>query len=1093
MEDLIAAIRGLAPGRNGSSSDGNAGSVAGLSLADAVTATASALGATLVIMLDQFEEHFSYRHSGDSPDRLADELARCVNSPQVPANFLIAVREDAYGRLGDLFSGRIVNVYDNYLHLEYMSRTAAREAIEGPVAMYNAEHGEDGAITIEDELTEAVLDEVRRGNLELGGQRADRDGGGRWSSGRGDEVETPFLQLVMTRLWECERAQGSRVLRRTTLEHELGGAEAIVRNHVGRALAGLDELQLETATDIFGDLVTPSGAKVAHTAADLADMSGQRTDTVTAILDRLYEERIVRAVDPAPGTSQARYEIFHDRLAAPILDWRDRQENARLERARHNAEAEAETQRRQARRFKRRARITLVLAVSLLAVLVGLVIALRYAHRQSTTATREKQAALRERRSALGESAKATSFLLTTRAETQPRPAIALLLYLAAYQEHPQPGTERNVLATLNSVGLSHPAGILHGHTGTVEGVAFGPNSHVLASVSGDGTARLWRVTATGAVPLSSPLRAHEPLYSVAFAPDGRTLASGSFNNIILWSIARGTEEREIPYHADGVASIAFDPRGGIIAAGGTDGTILLLNTATHHQRVLPAGRGGLVRSLAFSPDGSLLAVAGADGVSIWDVAAGRVVAPDLTGAASSFSAVAFSPDGGTLAAAGSGQDGPIRLWDTRTHVRVGTLRGYRPVNSIAFVPGTDILVAAGESATVLWNATSHRRIETLGGHVGAIDSVATSPDGELLASAGADRTILLWRRPIATPFGVAIIRQPVQFDSVSLSREGEIAAGATDGVIVLSRKDRTHQASLDPPDSAVGGVRDVVFDPTGRVVAGSYDDGSIRLWDVATHQVVATAVTHAGATFSIAFNRAGTELASGSAAGEVRLWDARDLRSVGKPMRGGRGVFAVTFSPDGREIAAGGNDRLIRLWDARTQRPLQPSVIPQDEAVFGLAFSPRGDLLASGDADDAIHIWRRGASEYTETGTLTGPSNLIRSVAWSPDGATLASGSTDTTVRLWDVVDGTELGAPFSEDTGSVESVAFAPDGKALASASIDGTVRLWPGLTLPRTPAALRAKVCGLLGGGLSRTEWREYAAGVPFQKTCPRITPS
>ena len=216
----------------------------------------------------------------------------------------------------------------------------------------------------------------------------------------------------------------------------------------------------------------------------------------------------MRAVDPAPGTSQARYEIFHDRLAAPILDWRDRQENARLERARHNAEAEAETQRRQARRFKRRARITLVLAVSLLAVLVGLVIALRYAHRQSTTATREKQAALRERRSALGESAKATSFLLTTRAETQPRPAIALLLYLAAYQEPPQPGTERNVLATLNSVGLSHPAGILHGHTGTVEGVAFGPNSHVLASVSGDGTARLWRVTATGAVPLSSPLRA---------------------------------------------------------------------------------------------------------------------------------------------------------------------------------------------------------------------------------------------------------------------------------------------------------------------------------------------------------------------------------------------------------------------------------------------------------------------------------------------------------------------------------------------------------------------------------------------------------
>ena len=160
---------------------------------------------------------------------------------------------------------------------------------------------------------------------------------------------------------------------------------------------------------------------------------------------------------------------------------------------------------------------------------------------------------------------------------------------------------------------------------------------------------------------------------------------------------------------------------------------------------------------------------------------------------------------------------------------------------------------------------------------------------------------------------------------------------------------------------------------------------------------------------------------------------------------------------------------------------------------MFGLAFSPNGQLLASGDADDAVHIWKRGASGYVEARTLTGHSNLVRSVAFSPDGATLASGSTDTTVRLWDVAQGTEVGSPFTGGTGSVESVAFEPDGRVLASASVDGTVRMWPGLTRLPAPAALRAEVCRLLGGGLSRVEWREYAAGVPFQKTCPRTTPS
>ena len=64
-----------------------------------------------MIILDQFEEHFSYRAGAARPDLLADELAHCINSPEVRANFLIAVREDAYGRLGDLFGGRIGNVY----------------------------------------------------------------------------------------------------------------------------------------------------------------------------------------------------------------------------------------------------------------------------------------------------------------------------------------------------------------------------------------------------------------------------------------------------------------------------------------------------------------------------------------------------------------------------------------------------------------------------------------------------------------------------------------------------------------------------------------------------------------------------------------------------------------------------------------------------------------------------------------------------------------------------------------------------------------------------------------------------------------------
>ena len=665
VDDLISEIRRqvhvLRPTTNGA---GPAPPPPDGGLADAITAAGSALDATLVIILDQFEEHFSYRRSADRPDRLADELAQCVNSPTVPANFLIAVREDAYGGLGDLFAGRIGNVYNNYLHLEYLAREAALEAIEKPVEIYNADHPEQEPITLDEDLADAVLDEVRRGNIELGARRDDRDGAPR-PGADADEIETPFLQLVMTRLWECELAAGSRVLRTATLNEELGGAETIVRNHVDRALTGLAGEELETAIDIFHDLVTPSGMKVAHTARDLAQMSAHSETTVGSVLERLYEERIVRAVDPAPGSSEARYEIFHDRLAVPILDWRQQRENARLDRARQRAEQEADVQRTQARRFKRRARIMFALAVGLLALLVAVVVLLGYAHSQSDTAKREKTAALRG-------TAKATYFGLTASAQSQlsTRPDVSLLLYLAAYDQSPQPAAERSLLATLHSVQLSGAIGILHGHTDAVESIAFSPVGSTMASASGDKTIRLWTVTPDAHFPIARPLHASAPLYSVAFDPTGQILASGGFNDIILWDIRRHAIQRKIRDAAGAVTSVAFSAHGNMLAAGGSNGAVSLWNTLTHARRVLRIPSGGLVRSVAFDPRGDKLAASSGNSVVLWNLATDAMLGQPLSDPTGNVDSVAFSPDGGTLAA-GDGH-GTILRWSTssRTSLR---------------------------------------------------------------------------------------------------------------------------------------------------------------------------------------------------------------------------------------------------------------------------------------------------------------------------------------------------------------------------------------------------------------------------------------
>ena len=137
-------------------------------------------------------------------------------------------------------------------------------------------------------------------------------------------IETPYLQLVLTRLWQKEVATGSFTLRAETLRR-LGGAQQIVHTHLDEALSALSARQQDVAAAIFHHLVTPSGTKIAHTAPDLADYVQLPEAEIASVLAELSrgDVRILRPVAPSSARPVAdpAYEIFHDVLAPTILDW----------------------------------------------------------------------------------------------------------------------------------------------------------------------------------------------------------------------------------------------------------------------------------------------------------------------------------------------------------------------------------------------------------------------------------------------------------------------------------------------------------------------------------------------------------------------------------------------------------------------------------------------------------------------------------------------------------------------------------------------------------------------------------------------------
>jgi CHASE2 domain-containing sensor protein len=301
-------------------------------LRDAIDDVSRAVDATLLVILDQFEEHFLYGTGEDDP--FDDELARCIVDRDLRAHFLISVREDAYALIGQRYKARIPNVYGNYLHLDFLDERAARSAVVEPVAAFNRGAGGTGEhVEIDPALVDAVLDGVRRGRVTIGDESPSDA-----TAGDVVRIETAYLQLVMKRIWDEELGAGSHRLRTETLRR-LGGAGTIVRAHLDDAMSGLTAGQRDAAAQALRFMVTSGGRKIALSSQELGEFSGLPAEPLEPALAALERERILRPV-PSPDLDGApRRELYHDVLAPAVLDWRrrHRDEEATQELARARA------------------------------------------------------------------------------------------------------------------------------------------------------------------------------------------------------------------------------------------------------------------------------------------------------------------------------------------------------------------------------------------------------------------------------------------------------------------------------------------------------------------------------------------------------------------------------------------------------------------------------------------------------------------------------------------------------------------------------------------------------------------------------------
>ncbi|MFC8763506.1 hypothetical protein ACFUAG_22680 [Streptomyces sp. NPDC057193] len=1045
LADQIVALRGV--GSEATAADLVADPPRCLSvLAEALRNDLPGQPARVVIVVDQFEELFTLCTDEQERRSFVTLLARLAGgqtdtgtagTPQ--ALVVLGIRSDFYAACVDYPPLRAA-LQDAPLVVGPMTDEELREAVLLPAM--------DVGLDVEDGLVELLLHD-------LGATTAmGPSGEARYEAGR-----LPLLAHALRVCWQ--QRHGATLTVRGY--RDTGGIQGAIASTADRVYIGLDDDERRVAQSLFlrmvrvGDRAEDVRRRLSR--AELADVSGGRAEPVVDAFTRarlltceqetveITHEALLRTWPRLRGWIDADRagRLTHQNLEEAAATWDESGRDpallyrgSPLEVARtwalnappNSLSSEARAflaAGERARRRTARLRNAVIAALAVLTLLASGAAGIAFL--QQGEALHQRDLAVYNRVVAEADRLRGTD------------QSLASQLDLVAHRMRPSDETYTRLLNSGNTP-LSKQ---LQGHTERVSSVAFSPDGRTLATGSGDATIRLWD-TSDPRSPraLGRPLTGHaKAVMAVAFSPDGRTLATAGDDRdrwVRLWDVSEPSDP---------------EPLG---------------RPLTGHDAV--------ISGVAFSPDGHLLASSSGDAtVRLWDVsdpADAKLVGKPLKDGPGRLWAVAFSPDGKTIAT--GADDFKARLWDVsdpkEPKRRGAPLTGHtNTVASLAFSPDSRTLATgSGDSTVRLWNVAEPDKPtyanQLLKGRSAVISSVAFSPDGRILATASADATVQMWS--VSDPARPKALGQPWTGHSNTVSS----VAFSPDGLTLASGSyDQTARLWDVPRTLLTGhfnGVIGVAFSPDGRLFATGGLDGAVRLWDTSEPgrpKLLGRGFqAHTAGVRSLAFSPGGKFLASAGYDGVIQLWNISDPskpKYLGDPLTGHEGgIWTMAFSPDGKTLATGGQDATIRLWDVTDPGragPLGRPVRHHEGMVLAVAFSPDGDMLASGSYDTTAQLWdvrdRTGPERVGRP--MKGHINGVSSLAFSPDGKTLATGSNDFSVRLWNISSPSHpisLGKPLTGHTDSVFALAFSPDGSTLATGSYgQSSAQLWD----VRTPA--------------------------------------
>jgi len=551
----------------------------------------------------------------------------------------------------------------------------------------------------------------------------------------------------------------------------------------------------------------------------------------------------------------------------------------------------------------------------------------------------------------------------------------------------------------------------LRGHTATVTSVAFASDGRTIATGSRDGTVRVWDVASGHEL---HKLEGHTgEVLSVAIGPDAHLLASGGTDKVVrLWHLATGDGHSTLTGHEGAVTALSFSADSKTVASSSMDKRTIVWDLASSTPKVTVPAQSGPLRAVSL---GAAIATGAEDGaLKLFNLKNGEALKP-LESHTSAVTAVAFSPNASKLATASL--DASVRLFDSASGALLRTLEGHSVFAlALSWSPDGKYLASSGFNTVHLWDASTYTEVGRLSGHAQAVTALAWAPDGKSLAIGSQDRSVRVFSREVRSLHAHS---GPVT--ALAWSSQGGLVSGSIDGTV---RRWTLESGSSNAPVENVGSVQAMQWSPDGKSLAVVSPDKSLKVIDPAAGVTVAAEGSGPGA-YSVAFAPDGKRVVF-AAIGKVAI--VRELTS-GKELARLTGhvasVNGVSWSPDGSAIVTASSDKTVRVWDSTSYA--QRTVIDVGQPVQCVVTRAGNLAIAAGATDGSLFFYALagGPAVMRVSAHLDG----INSLAFTPDGSLLASGARDGTTQLFSMPDA-QLRLSVRAVAGSDAAYVFTPSG---------------------------------------------------------------